>query len=341
MSEVSTMEREELRARLGALHNVLASHARTTSGSFAARRRRLTVGGLAAEREPYEVHATLPGALTGTGLTFYRDAAPNVFLTADQELTQDRLHDSYTYFQLLGLAIDTGYLPPDKLKAAVRKRLQKIFKPRGNAQSESAEFEPFNKISASSFDVERYLQDRAQPQATGSTYFAMFVATDEAILTDPLCRAWENFLWLQSSQHEQFYSLLNNFLPAETRRHQILIAGAQFFLRRLADFFRVLPEPLQNRFGDVYVNRLAKFFGYQQGSASELSLRPWAYRESSWAPALLMWLTENCDADGAGSVQRRMYHESLTTLTPIWERVQRAYDQRAGLISVGAHILRS
>jgi hypothetical protein len=330
---MSPLDEAELQARLAAVRDgPWAKRATAAHSPFEIRPASEVLGQLASDVFP---KPKLSGPLVSSGspITFRIWGTQGAPLTAAQLQARARFDDAYTYFQLVDLAIDTGYLPANQIDVPVRAQLSEISKPLENIRIGNDEFQPY---LSTGFETARFLTERSEPtHPDGAVHFASFLATDRSLSRNPLCVAWQSFLEDKPDEQPRFYEFLKSKERATSVRQQTLILGAQSFVVLLSDFLIALPESLQTRFAYLYGNSLRHFFGHRTDrSGLNLALKPWTYIPESWAVVVGDWINERGSA-GASTYSSlavaSLYNESLGVLRPIWERVHKQSVEQAAL----------
>jgi hypothetical protein len=324
---MSTLDEAELQARVAAVRDgPWARRASAARSPFAFR----TAAYDLTEPESYIFpKPQLSGPLVSSELpiTFPIWRTQSTPLTDTQQQARNTFDDAYTYFQLVDLAIDTGYLPANQIEVPVRLQLSQIIRPpRGTISIGNEEFAPYVERG---FETKPFLTQRSEPTHPDCAgHFASFLATDHSLNRNPLCVAWQSLLADKPDEQRSFYVFLNSRKRATLRRQQTLILGAQSSVVQLADFLIPLPESLQMRFAYLYGSRLRRFFGYRRDHLGlSLALEPWTYAADSWAVVLGNWINER----GSGAIgtdsslaDPSLYHDSVRVLKPICDRVQQS-----------------
>lgn len=260
--------------------------------------------------------------------------------TPAQRRIRNSFDDALTYFQLLELAIETGYLPEEQVKPGTKEALASLCwsEParRFIHDYEYTSVEALaNRLHIGGF----YGQPLRKVDPSGAVHFAAFLATHKALERDTACNAWLAFLddYIRApGEQDDFYKFLASGASARTRRRETLLAGAHTFVVMLADLLTPLPPRLQVRFGGFYQYWLARLYGYARGRSGFIrDTAVWG--DTSWAQSLQFWFRRRATMSAAGSekvdkgpemaelseehVTADLFEESLTVLTDVWRRI--------------------
>jgi hypothetical protein len=245
----------------------------------------------------------------------------------DEQAVRDSFDNALTYFQMIELAIETGYLPQEQVAKDARTRLVRLF------WSEAARQYILDYDYMSVADLAARigvigLEERRPPpiDPSASVHFAAFLATHRALERDPTCMEWLAFLddYIVEEDQNDFFEFLEKGQPARTRRRQRLVLGAQTFSVSLADLLVTLPPEHRVRFGAFYAYWFAKLFGFERGPRGyRRNTELWGETDS-WAHALGRWLHRVAKETHEGAVQViRTYDESVVLLREVWVNVRK------------------
>jgi hypothetical protein len=179
------------------------------------------------------------------------------------------MDDALTLPQLYELAVQTGYLPVERIEGPARELLSDLL------WSEPAR----NFVAGYGFLSVQMLAARVkvasddlgkvrppEPIEKSAMLFAGFLAHLRAFYSDPDILIWTAFLddfEEERDEHDRFWEYLRGKRPDAPSRTQALIVGCQAFVTSLATVYHTFDEDELGRFALVHAYWLQKFFGYR------------------------------------------------------------------------------
>jgi len=249
--------------------------------------------------------------------------------TRAQQAIRDSFDDALTYFQLIELAIETGYVPEEQIDGSTREALASL------CWSEPAR----RFIHQYEYSTVEALAARLQLggfanrplreiDRSGAVHFATFLATHRALERNAACNAWLGLLddyIFEPNEQNNFYDFLESGQRVKTIRWETLLAGAHTFSVMLADFLDPLPEQLKNRFAGFYQYWLSRMYGFRRGRSGFVrNIEKWG-QSDSWVRALRSWFKRRAEGEPKESeefIASESFAEAIGVITPIWESVR-------------------
>lgn len=265
------------------------------------------------------------------------------------------LDEALTYFQLLELAVETGYLPAHQLPSTLREDLLRLLWAPAARQY----------LQVYGYFAVEYLAQRAgldgvsrgrvpEPDPRGEVLFSSFLATFRQLEMDKDVVAWLDLLddYVETVDPDDLYDFLegdNGDDKRPSRSTAQLIEGAQSFVVPLAQFFRTCPPGrFHGAFGFFYAYWLAKMFGYKVGVRGAYVRDREVWPSGSWMSSMAKYLTRSSTMEAERGNTRRtgtsfvsnqdisaamLFRESARVLEKTWSITQEFIAQ-AGAHSV-------
>ncbi len=251
--------------------------------------------------------------------------------TRTERRIRDSVDDALTQFQMIELAIETGYLPADQVSSHIREDfIALLWSSPARKFVNEYEYSSIESL-AHRLNIEGFGKQPPRPiDPSGSVYFATFLATHRAIERDTDCEAWLWFLddyVVRANEQNDFLRFLRSGNPARSIRRQQLIRGARNFSVMLADFLTLLPERLKGRFAAFYAYWLAKTYGYRKVNRRYTrNVDAWGESgDDNWANALLAWYSQDfkkVSAESGNEAEIQLFIYSMSILEDAWSRVR-------------------
>lgn len=203
--------------------------------------------------------------------------------------TREALDQALTLPQLYELAVETGYLPSERVKNPARELLTDLLwsaAARGFVAT-------YDYLGVSMLATRVGVSGLAavqppQPNEDASLRFAGFLAHLRAFYEDDLIQTWTHFMddyiFERDEQNKVWLYLQDRDTKAPTpKRITELLSGCQLFVTSLAGAFHVLDNDELGHFGLVHAYWLQKFLGYKlENGIYVKNTRLWG-EQDSWA----------------------------------------------------------
>ena len=200
---------------------------------------------------------------------------------------REALDQALTLPELLGIAVQTGYVSIDRIKKPARKILTDLLWSAA-ARSFVANY-GYAAVSMLAARVGVSGLNTApppEPDPNAALRFAGFLAHLRAFYSCTVIQGWTDFLddYIQEPNEQvklrQYLKMQRTIAPKRTME---ILAGCQFFVTSLASALDVLDDDELGHFGLIHGYWLQKFFGYKIGNNGyEKDLARWGSADS-WA----------------------------------------------------------
>lgn len=242
--------------------------------------------------------------------------------------TRDALDQALTLPQLYELAVQTGYLPAERVRQPARKILTDLLwspAARGFVAAYDYIAVPMlaARVGVSGLDVVQ----PPEPNENAALRFAGFLAHLRAFEADEQIETWTRFLddYVQEpNEQDKVWRYLRGQLKTAPERTAEILTGCQRFVTSMASAFHVLDDDELGRFGLIHAYWLQKFFGYKMediGYVKDIDL--WGPTDS-WARTVMT--SPHLVAAGINSkiskVFRQQFRENVRLLDRTFDAVR-------------------
>jgi hypothetical protein len=260
--------------------------------------------------------------------------------TLGDQKVRSSFDEALTYFQLIELAVETGYLPAEQLDDSIRTSLTDLcWSPPARQFVRDYEYVSVESLASRLHIAGFSLQPPAPVEPSGAVHFAAFLATHRAVESDDRITTWLAFLddYVSSTDEQNdLHEFLKSGKSATNRRRESLIAGALRFVSMVADFLDPLPEQLKLRFGSFYQYWWSRMYGYVRGNHGfERNATVWDGADN-WVVALQHWFDSRAaltissetlagrgeDSQTQEALARTLFSEAMQVIDPVWEGIR-------------------
>lgn len=212
-------------------------------------------------------------------------------VTNEREIAvRDAYDDALTLPQLYELAVQTGYLPVERVAPVAQEKLiDLLWLPA--VQNYVAAYDyvavPMlaNRVGVSGLEKVK----PPEPNKKSELRFAAFLAHLRAFYEDENIQAWLAFLddfQEEADEQNKLWEYLRGERSKGPRRKAELLIGCQQFVTSLASAFQVLDDDELGRFGLMHAYWLQKFFAYEVGPNGYVKDDDLWDRGDSWAKTI-------------------------------------------------------
>ena len=331
---MTDLSNEELRQRLGAI-----TDGPWTSGLEEARRRLAPIsrfdavsmgaGPLALDQIPLSAPDQEKNEQLMRVLRSHLEGEGSITNRSDIE-TREALDQALTVPQLYELAVQTGYLPAERVQKPARKLFTELLWSAA-ARGFVANYDYIGvsmlatRIGVSGLDA---LQP-PQPNEDAALRFAGFLAHLRTFYSEDLIQTWTQFMddYIQErNEQNKVWVYLQGRDPSAPKPKRIakLLSGCQLFVSSLASALYVLDDDELGQFGLIHAYWLQKFFGYElKNGIYRKNVRLWGDKDS-WAHTVANspHLVEPDTDEEIADLFRRQFLDQVTLLERTFEAVR-------------------